>query len=432
LNASDWVGNHAYAANAYIGPLTNNAGHFGSGYNFVNTGGSCTSANVAESTITWTQTVGQTTSDGACTWLNVGGALAASPAPGVSAGWCAANPDTPSTSNATCNALSSGDTASRYTDANGGVRPFRDQECFGHNQVSMPCYAWGNSGSNLPSPVMGTDSNTTSVVISGTDFFNGTVNPSYTPYTYPHPLTGGSGGNVSAALSGDGFAVGSLTLTPASRTFATTAVGDVSSDSPVTFTLTNNSSAVVTAISISIAGADSSDYSALSPATTCGPSLAITASCQIYVSFAPLATGVRVATLSISDSDPGSPQTAGLSGTAIPPVINPTPSNPITFGVLVTDPSIPSTVKNENQKQYDLLGSAQPRGRDRVTKQWGLIFDGCPVLEMQTQLAESNGAEKCAPGKSRRTNSAYNFDYIDLRRFLRQERPGYAARSSAR
>jgi hypothetical protein len=146
-------------------------------------------------------------------------------------------------------------------------------------------------------------------------------------------------------------ALSSVTLTPTNQTFASSPIGVTSADSPETFTLTNNSGSTVTAISISLTGADASDYSDAIPATTCGTSLAVGASCQIFVSFTPVATGVRTATLSISDSATSSPQSSSLFGTAIPPVINPTPANPITFGVAITDPSIPSTVKNEKRSE---------------------------------------------------------------------------------
>jgi hypothetical protein len=142
--------------------------------------------------------------------------------------------------------------------------------------------------------------------------------------------------------------VGTVTLTPASYTFASTAVGSTSSDSPVTFTLTNNTGVTVMGITISFTGAAPGDFT---DTTSCGTTLASSASCQIFVTFTPTATGTRTATLSVSDSASSSPQTSSLSGTAIPSVINPSPANPVTFGVAVTDPSIPSTVKNEKRSE---------------------------------------------------------------------------------
>jgi hypothetical protein len=141
---------------------------------------------------------------------------------------------------------------------------------------------------------------------------------------------------------------GTVTLTPTSYAFATTSVGSTSSDSPVTLTLTNNTGVTITSISISLTGSNPGDFS---NTTTCGSSLTNSASCTISLTFAPTAVGARTATVSVSDSASSSPQTSVLSGTAIPSVINPSPANPVTFGVVVTDPSIPSSVKNEKHSK---------------------------------------------------------------------------------
>ena len=57
-----------------------------------------------------------------------------------------------------------------------------------NNQVNDPCYEWNNT--------MGATnvnfSSKTNMVRSGTHFFNDTVAPGYTAYTYPHPLVSGS------------------------------------------------------------------------------------------------------------------------------------------------------------------------------------------------------------------------------------------------
>jgi hypothetical protein len=146
-------------------------------------------------------------------------------------------------------------------------------------------------------------------------------------------------------------ASGTVTLTPTSYTFATTIVSRASSDSPASFTLTNSTGVTITGISISLTGANASDFPDSSPATTCASSLANGSSCVIQVSFTPTAAGSRTAALSVSDSASSSPQTSNLSGTAIPSAINPSPANPVTFGVVVTDPSIPPTVKNEKHSE---------------------------------------------------------------------------------
>jgi hypothetical protein len=172
-------------------------------------------------------------------------------------------------------------------------------------------------------------------------------------------------------------ASGAVTLTPTSYSFATTVVGQPSSDSPAVFTLANSGGSTVTSISISFTGANAGDFS---QTTSCGSSLANGSFCLINVTFTPAAVGSRSATLSVSDSGAGSPQTSSLSGIAVPSVTNPSPANPVTFGVVVTDPSIPSTVKNEKHSE---------------------------------------------------NIPAYNFDHVALVGFLHQDRPGNPAGASA-
>ena len=182
LNAPDWQPNQAYSAGAVVGPRSNNAGQGqgAGGYNFQTTA-ACTSGGSYPSS--WNQTVGATTSDANCSWMNVGGGTTPSAAPGIAAGFCAANPDTMASLNSICAALVLGDTATRYFDNNGGTYPFRDQPGRVHNQALAPNYAWGNSGSGLPSPVLVTDGSTENIIQSGRDYFNNTAMPGYTPYT---------------------------------------------------------------------------------------------------------------------------------------------------------------------------------------------------------------------------------------------------------
>jgi DNA-binding beta-propeller fold protein YncE len=101
-----------------------------------------------------------------------------------------------------------------------------------------------------------------------------------------------------------------VTLGPASAgSFSYVATGG---DSFVhSFTLTNSSTASLTGLAVAITGADSLDFS---QTNTCGSSLAISATCNINVTFNPTEVGARSATLQVTDSDPSSPQTAALTG----------------------------------------------------------------------------------------------------------------------
>jgi hypothetical protein len=82
-----------------------------------------------------------------------------------------------------------------------------------------------------------------------------------------------------------------------------------------TVTLTNNGTgtAALTGIGISLTGANTGDYVLTN---SCGSSLATNASCTFTVSFAPMATGTRTASVQIVSSAGTSPDMVGLTGTA--------------------------------------------------------------------------------------------------------------------
>ncbi|MBZ5490686.1 MAG: choice-of-anchor D domain-containing protein [Acidobacteriia bacterium] len=81
-----------------------------------------------------------------------------------------------------------------------------------------------------------------------------------------------------------------------------------------TVTLTNFGAAALSGIAISIAGANPSDFSYQADGCL-GTTLVTHSSCLITVTFSPQATGLRSATLAISDNAPGSPQIVSLTGT---------------------------------------------------------------------------------------------------------------------
>lgn len=134
-----------------------------------------------------------------------------------------------------------------------------------------------------------------------------------------------------------------VTISPSSFDFGDEPTGGTTAVQ--TFTLTNNSSSAIALsnTSIAFAGTDPNDFA---QTDNCVPSLAAGASCQINVTFTPGATGVRSATLEVTDADPSSPQTASLSGTGddfeltVPNVTNATqsvaPGSIATFAISVT------------------------------------------------------------------------------------------------
>ncbi len=117
---------------------------------------------------------------------------------------------------------------------------------------------------------------------------------------------------VAIPLSGNGVNGSFLTPYPAHQNFSPQAVGIKSAAAAVQLVNTGNASLSITGISI--AGSNSSDFT---QTNNCGSSIGAGASCTAMVTFMPQAAGSRAATLSITDSASGSPQSAMLSGTGL-------------------------------------------------------------------------------------------------------------------
>ncbi len=111
-------------------------------------------------------------------------------------------------------------------------------------------------------------------------------------------------------LNVGGNSVPSAMLSPSALAFGSETVGQTSSVQSAT--LGYMASTALNNISITISGAQSSDYQ---QTNTCGTSLAAGAHCSISVTFSPQATGLRIAAIQISDSAGNSPQTVNLTGT---------------------------------------------------------------------------------------------------------------------
>lgn len=101
--------------------------------------------------------------------------------------------------------------------------------------------------------------------------------------------------------------VGQVTVSPSAILFGT--VTDGSSSSQQTVTLSNNSSGPLTLSSVTITGANASDFAQNSG---CNSPLGAGASCTVSLTATPSQLGGESATLSIADSAPNSPQTVSL------------------------------------------------------------------------------------------------------------------------
>ncbi|PYV23067.1 MAG: hypothetical protein DMG24_14955 [Acidobacteria bacterium] len=198
--------------------------------------------------------------------------------------------------------------------------------------------------------VTGSDNGDFALAISGTCPVGGgslsvgancTIDVTFTPTT-----TGSRAASVSivdnavgsphvVSLSGLGTAV---SLSPTSLTFAGQNVGTTSSQY---VTLTNHGSASLSVTSATATG----DFSALKE---CPPSIKSQASCRILVQFKPTQTGTRTGTLTITDSDPGSPQLVALTGTGTAPAVSLSTPNLSFAGQLVGTSSAAQSVTLSN------------------------------------------------------------------------------------
>ncbi len=117
-------------------------------------------------------------------------------------------------------------------------------------------------------------------------------------------------GTQTATLTGTGVVpFPQLTLSYSAITFPTLTVGQ--SSAPFLLTASSTGTSPVT-VSISLTGADYTQTSSACPAT-----LAVGASCQIYLVFKPSATGTRTGALVATNNTSVNPQTVTLNGTGV-------------------------------------------------------------------------------------------------------------------
>jgi pimeloyl-ACP methyl ester carboxylesterase len=116
----------------------------------------------------------------------------------------------------------------------------------------------------------------------------------------------------SITLAGNG-ATPLATLYPAPLSFGNQSMPGSSTSIA---TLSNNGNASLTNIAASISGANAADF-AISSNGCSGVILPANSNCLVTIAFTPKAQGSRQATLSIADSESGSPQTINMTGTGV-------------------------------------------------------------------------------------------------------------------
>ena len=174
----------------------------------------------------------------------------------------------------------------------------------------------------------------------------------YTPYTYPHPFTGGTA------------PAGSVSISPSSENFGSISIG--ASSSAQTATVTNTTTSAVTVSSTAVTGTNSADFLPLVSNTCTGTVPANTGSCGVAVKFTPSIAGAESATLTVTLSS--GPLTVGLSGTGVSagsPGTSYSP-NPMAFGNVVVNQSRQLTLTITNTGTVTLSISANALGDTSV------------------------------------------------------------------
>jgi YVTN family beta-propeller protein len=116
----------------------------------------------------------------------------------------------------------------------------------------------------------------------------------------------------------------------------------------ISVTLSNPGTATLSSIAVSITGSNISEFSLATGANACGSTLGAGSQCSIYVTFTPAAATSYSATLQVSNSAAGSPQTASLSGTGI-----------LAPSFTVSSNTTPQTVQPGGSAEYSISVIAQ-------------------------------------------------------------------------
>jgi len=146
------------------------------------------------------------------------------------------------------------------------------------------------------------------------------------------------------------------TLSPASFAFGDQNVASTSA--PQTITVTNTGGVGLTVAQVALAGATPGDFAETDNCS--GATVAVNGTCAVQVTFTPTATGSRAATLTINDNAPGSPQSVGLSGTAVAPSANVSPATVAFSGEIVNSTTAAQavTVSNTGNAALTISGIA--------------------------------------------------------------------------
>lgn len=169
------------------------------------------------------------------------------------------------------------------------------------HQVLEPMYSWNNINTDDNTHLnYELSTNAQYTIVQGVHFFNDTVMPGYTPYTYPHPLVGGASRII--ALRGPG---GALSLD-----FGNVLIGSISPT--MILTVQNTGTALLTVSAVS--------YPAGFSGATGGFIVAAGSSFDIVVTFTPLLAQLYSGNITVTSDATSGGNTIPVTGTGVNPI----------------------------------------------------------------------------------------------------------------
>jgi len=247
-------------------------------------------------------------------------------------------------------------------------------------------------------------------VTVGTNAVPGEPNYNTSSQTYPatvgYDLASGLGSvniaNLVNGWSGTVVGVPSASLSPTSLTFATQTVGTASPSQ--TATLSNTGSAALSIASISVSGANASDFTI---SNNCGSALAAGATCAITVTFTPSGAGSRGATLILTDNSgnvAGSTQTTALAGTGA------VAAGGASASYIGADAA---TVGNWTGK-YGADGQVIPNDLTNVPSYASVNITGASTYTWTTSTSDPRALQTSSGSSSRVSSTYYSFTSFNI------------------
>jgi hypothetical protein len=213
----------------------------------------------------------------------------------------------------------------------------------------------------------------------------------FTPTSTTNPRTGtltvtSSAGNQTITLSGTGESASqTIGFTPSSAGFGSQVVGQTSG-SYVIYARNTGTETVTFTANPTITGADAGDFT-VTNASNCanGYTVASNASCSLYVSFTPGASGTRSATLKLTDS--AGAQTLQLAGQGVATI----PTYSLSSYELTYDLQVQGTISPVNNYVYFYNNGASSviLGTDAITGNF-LVTTGDDTCSGQTIAASGS------------------------------------------